>query len=922
MKNEIVIKALKEHMEKENLEVLCVTETLLSAEKQKEVKEIFKEYDVFISQRKHKKKKVEYRGRGGIMCVARKGSVSIEKKCESDDLMCLNWRGIVLVCAYFVPPTSPYAKTNENRMIEMQQIVLDCKERVLVVTDANGWVGELPSKVTSTAVEGHVSEERVYARRSEKTEVNTQGKWFIDSMNSVDMVVMNGLRSKAQHTYDHLGKEAHSIVDYVAVKESMMGDISDLTYVDNRCILQTDHLMVCVEMKHTQGIKTVKKKAKSKAKKPLMEFLKIVKRSDPFWKSLEKECDNSLGDFNTIAGETLDKDYERFKVKLAEGLTNTLKYTQPHHKLLSSQLKSNYQVVRLRKQKSVMFEKIKKEKDVVKRLVLKKELTKVSNNLKRKTRKAINQFKRDQIEEIENLQVDDCRRMWKELKKLSGWSSKEAISNTVLNERKEEVSGEGVYEVWKEAFRVLGIEDEKDSRFDEEFGQRVTREQEEIYQHSFDESNFNSRLDSPITDKEVVGAVRRLKLGKAAGNDEIVAEILARGRHRVVSAIRILCEKAWEEETLPTEWTRGIIFPIYKDGDKKDTNNYRGITLLSIVGKVYAQVINYRLMIWSEMNKILVEEQGGFRPVRGCPDQLFSLIEILRNRKKTKHTYCCFIDVKKAFDRVFRAGLWKRLAEEGVKGKMWRVLKSIYKTVESCVRIDGNLTDWFPVDTGVRQGCVLSPLLYAFFINGLVKELNELDIGIQVEGGKKVCALLYADDIVMMTENRVELQKMLDVVAKYAKKWRFELNPKKSEVVVFGHKPAPRNIVWKLGDSKIRQVIQYKYLGIELTRTLNYSNYIKRITGKARRNMIQTLAMGIRGGFMTTRLANIMWMSLVRSIIEYGSEVWGEQPVPEFDKLQAQMGKRILRCGSRTSGEVVRGELGWERQIARRDEMR
>ena len=80
--------------------------------------------------------------------------------------------------------------------------------------------------------------------------------------------------------------------------------------------------------------------------------------------------------------------------------------------------------------------------------------------------------------------------------------------------------------------------------------------------------------------------------------------------------------------------------------------------------------------------------------------------------------------MKKAFDRVFRAGLWKRLAEEGVKGKMWRVLKSIYATVESCVVIDGRLTDWFPIDTGVRQGCVLSPLLYAFFINGLVKEIN------------------------------------------------------------------------------------------------------------------------------------------------------------------------------------------------------
>src|SRR4051812_5716572 len=94
------------------------------------------------------------------------------------------------------------------------------------------------------------------------------------------------------------------------------------------------------------------------------------------------------------------------------------------------------------------------------------------------------------------------------------------------------------------------------------------------------------------------------------------------------------CVRKYGEEKLPTDWTRGIIFPIYKDGEKQDTSNYRGITLLSIVGKVYAQVINERLMKWCERNKILVEEQGGFRPQRGCPDQLFSLVEILRNRGK------------------------------------------------------------------------------------------------------------------------------------------------------------------------------------------------------------------------------------------------------------------------------------------------
>ena len=248
---------------------------------------------------------------------------------------------------------------------------------------------------------------------------------------------------------------------------------------------------------------------------------------------------------------------------------------------------------------------------------------------------------------------------------------------------------------------------------------------------------------------------------------------------------------------------------------------------------------------------------------------------------------------------------------------MWRVLVSIYERVESCVRVEGNLTDWFPVETGVRQGCVLSPLLYAFFINGLVRELNELGVGIHIEGReRKLCCLLYADDIVMMCENKKDLQSMLDLVARYAEKWRFELNSRKSEVVIFGRTRAPRNIVWRMGANIIKQVSFYKYLGIELTRTLNYKKYLTRIITKARRNMIQTLAMGIKGGYMTPRLGNVMWTN------HTGRRYGGKREVKEIDKLQHEMGKRILICSKKTSKEVVRGELGWERQIARRDEMR
>ena len=924
MKNEIVMNNLKQRIEQENLEVLFVTEALLSANKQRELKKIFSSYDIFFRARKTIEKNKRYKQRGGVLCIAKKGVAKLERECECDDLLWVEWRGIKVVCAYFVPPTSPFAKRNEKRMIELQQRVLESNGKVIMLTDANAWIGQEASVITKLE-DGYERQTLTFTRTSEKQETNKQGEWFLSAMNSIDMIILNGVRIQAKHTYDHPGREARSVVDFVVVNESVYALVSDLSYTDCRESLETDHLLVSIEVQHKDTavaqVIAVKKKGKKK-KKPVMELLKTVTRKDAFWKCLQDECDNKLADYSTVAGRSLNEDYELFKAKLTDAVTTSLKHTKPLKTILSARLNSNPQLTQLRKRKQELFCLVKTEDETEKRKLLKEEVSKVSRKLKQCTRKAINQFKREQVKEIENLEQDDCRRMWKELKALSGWSRKEDTSNTVLDEKKQEVSGEGVFEVWKEAFRVLGVEDMKDERFDVEFGEKVVKQQEEIYENSFEATNFRAELDSPININETVEAIKRLKLGKAAGNDEIVAEILMKGGDQVAYSVYMLCQKVWREETLPTDWTRGIIFPIFKDGDQKDTTNYRGITLLSIVGKVYAQVINARLMSWCEQNKVLVEEQGGFRPHRGCPDQLFSLVELLQNRGK-KGTFCCFIDVKKAFDRVFRAGLWQRVADEGVKGKMWRVLRSIYETVESCVRVDGCLTEWFPVETGVRQGCVLSPLLYALFINGLIKEINSKNKGIEIEeGGKIVSALLYADDIVLMTNDRYALQELLDVVANYARKWRFELNPKKSEVVVFGQKYPPRNVEWKLGESTIKQVTQYKYLGIELTRKLSWSPYLQRILAKARKNMTQALAMGISGGFMTIRLANIIWMSLVRSLLEYGCEIWGERSVIAFEKLQLEMGKRILRCGSRMSEEVVRGELGWERQKARSDEMR
>ena len=113
----------------------------------------------------------------------------------------------------------------------------------------------------------------------------------------------------------------------------------------------------------------------------------------------------------------------------------------------------------------------------------------------------------------------------------------------------------------------------------------------------------------------------------------MIGEILKAGGEKIRKAVWLLCCVAWKNERVPNDWMQGVVVPLYKDGDERDPMNYRGITLLSIVGKVYNRVLGNRLMSFAERGKMgIVEEQGGFRPERGTEDQLFILTEVLRAR--------------------------------------------------------------------------------------------------------------------------------------------------------------------------------------------------------------------------------------------------------------------------------------------------
>jgi hypothetical protein len=217
----------------------------------------------------------------------------------------------------------------------------------------------------------------------------------------------------------------------------------------------------------------------------------------------------------------------------------------------------------------------------------------------------------------------------------------------------EEVKDIGeIPKVWRQAWMSLGLEDMEDGRFDEEFaktiydeGKKIRREEKESDRRENNDERELKWINTPILLKEVRGVVARLKKGKATGVDGIITELFKYGGERMMFCVWALLQKVWRDEEIPEEWSRGIVVPIFKKGDRRNPFNYRGISLLSVVGKMFTSILSDRLMKFCEDNDVISDEQGGFRKGRGCPDQLFALTEVLNFRKGRK-TCCCFIDKK------------------------------------------------------------------------------------------------------------------------------------------------------------------------------------------------------------------------------------------------------------------------------------
>ncbi|KAK3556526.1 hypothetical protein QTP70_009073 [Hemibagrus guttatus] len=313
----------------------------------------------------------------------------------------------------------------------------------------------------------------------------------------------------------------------------------------------------------------------------------------------------------------------------------------------------------------------------------------------------------------------------------------------------------------------------------------------------------DSEVDSFITQAEVTEVVQQLLGGKAPGVDEIRLDYLKSLDVVGLSWLTRLCNIAWWSGTVPLDWATGVVVPLFKKGDRRVCSNYRGITLLSLPGKVYSRVLERRVRPLIEPQ--IQEEQCGFRPSRGTLDQLYTLHRVLESSWEfAQPVHMCFVDLEKAFDRVPCGILWEVLWEYRVHGPLLRAVRSLYNRSRSLVRIASCRSDLFPVHVGLRQGCPFSPVLFIVFMDRISRHSQGLE-GVRF-GDHRI------SQDVLLAPSSLDLQHALGRFAAECETAGMRVSTSKSEAMVLDRKKVACTL--QVGGEVLPQVEEFKYRGL------------------------------------------------------------------------------------------------------------
>lgn len=424
--------------------------------------------------------------------------------------------------------------------------------------------------------------------------------------------------------------------------------------------------------------------------------------------------------------------------------------------------------------------------------------------------------------------------------------------------------------------------------------------------------NDSILLREPITREEVAKTIKQLKSKKAPGPDSVQPEHIKLGGNSLVQVLTDLFNAMICKEYRPANLKRGLIVPIPKGRkDSSVPDNNRGITLTSVIGKLYDNILVHRSSEW--LQKVTDDLQGAKHKHCSCKHTAMLLRETVAcSREDGRSVYTALLDVRKAFDQVWIDGLFYKLMKMEMDPKLWRILRDAYDNFQCAVLIAGDTSRCFIPRQGIHQGDVWSMPLYCVYNNDLLKELKASPYGVKLCTINCTCPT-FVDDLTILAWSKHALNICLSIASRYSRTWRFQFGAAKSFFLNFGKDTDPGTNVM-IGNNTINSVERHTHVGVpvctskgaekkaideRLSATMQVYNTIKAICSPP--------------GMMNPATMSKLYWSLCVPKMTYGMEVWpiSIQSNNAMEKVHNHVAKCIQGLPEQTSDPACHATLGW-----------
>ena len=388
--------------------------------------------------------------------------------------------------------------------------------------------------------------------------------------------------------------------------------------------------------------------------------------------------------------------------------------------------------------------------------------------------------------------------------------------------------------------------------------------------------------------------VMNLDLSKASGSDCIPVVVLKNYEPELSYILAELVNKCLKESCFPDCWKVSSVVPVpvFKNvGERSTAKNYRPVSLLSVVSKVFEKLVNNRIVDHLEKCGLFSDFQYGFRSCQSTADLLTVVSDrIARAFNRSGATRTVALDISKAFDRVWHAGLLHKLKSYGISGQIFGLISSFLSNRRLRVVLEGNSSQEYSVNAGFSQGSILGTTLFLLYINDLPDDVI-CDIAIYAQDTTLYSKCDQASDLWQQLELASELRYDLGDTVDWGKKWLVNFNAGKTQLVSFDRSNNNGSIDVKMDRCVLEGKSSLKVLGTTFSSKLDWGSYIISIAKTASKK-IGALIRCIK--FLSPEAAQCPYKSTIRPCMEYCCHVWAGAPscyLHLSDKLQ----KRICR---------------------------